>query len=220
MIGHRIAGGERVSVQEVRELSKLPWVHDDALSDRQSEARLLPDGRLLLYFGEGEKGTLYPSREALEQVQRENVGEYARPLARMRALLPPVADFLRDVEVHATSLGGRIGVPDSVLDRTEESLDAVDEGLLQLKPARRMKPELVTALVAYVGLVLIRAGDGHWTRTYPRGVTVVVDGPEPRLAVRDGRIFMPFDIVTAELDHGEWGSLRRAVADVLRPDRR
>ena len=28
----------------------------------------LPDGRLLLYCGENAKGTLYPSREALEQV--------------------------------------------------------------------------------------------------------------------------------------------------------
>jgi hypothetical protein len=64
MNGHRIDGGGLVSVKEVRELSKLPWVHDDTLSDRQSEARLLPNGRLLLYFGGGEKGTLYPSRAA------------------------------------------------------------------------------------------------------------------------------------------------------------
>jgi hypothetical protein len=63
-------------------------------------------------------------------------------------LLPPVADFIRDVEAHAKRLGPRIGVADEALDGTPESLDAVDKALKKIPWAKRQVPDLVTPLVA------------------------------------------------------------------------
>jgi hypothetical protein len=106
----------QASPKEVRELLKLAWVRDEELSDRRTDARLLPDGRVLLYVGEGERGVLYPSREVLAEVKLEGEEMMAKlrekqakgSLDPVKELLPPIDDFLRDVEAHAKSLGKRI----------------------------------------------------------------------------------------------------------------
>jgi hypothetical protein len=161
----RIPGVRGVSVKEARALSQLSWVRAEALSTRLSEARVLPDGRVLLYLGEGERGTLFPSRAALEEVRRagEELVANGNTIDLTRTLLPPVADFLRDVEAHAESLGARLRVPDEALDRTEASLDAVDNALRRMRKAKQMTPEIVTPLVAYVGQVMLRPCEGRWT---------------------------------------------------------
>jgi hypothetical protein len=229
---HRITGGELIPVTEVRRLSKLPWVRVEALSDRLSEARLLPDGRFLLYFGEGEKGTLYPSRAAVERILWEGAEQPSRfSVVSRRALLPPVADFLRDVSAHAASLSDRLRVPREALDRTVESLHAVDQGVLRLTHAKLMKPELVTPLVAYVGLVLLDASNGRWTTLYPRTrylardnpdgtttrqwVTTREDDDEPTILASDGRLFQPLALVTTEIDRQQGGSMYRGVTGTL-----
>jgi hypothetical protein len=224
MRGHRFGGAPLVPRKMVRQLSHLPWVRDEALSDHISEARLLPDGRVLLFFGEGQNGALYPSREALERVLRDGAERPARiSVASRRALLPPVADFLRDVEAHAKSLAARLRIPDEALDLTVASFDAVD--------AKTIMPENVPALVAYVGQVLIRATEGRWTTLYPRRrylareqpdgttrrewATTIDEDDEPTIMTRDGRLFMPLVIVTLEMDRQQYASLRRAVTEAL-----
>ena len=75
------------------------------------------------------------------------------------------ADFLRDVEALAKSLGPRLRLPDEALDGTLASLDAVDKALRRIPWAKRPVPDLVTPLVAYVGEVLRRVSGGRWTRS-------------------------------------------------------
>ena len=159
-----VPGARGVSIKEVRELSKLAWVRDEALSDRVTDARVLPDGRVLLFTGDGERGTLYPSRESFAQVLREGAAMMAkgRSFDPCKELLPPVADFLRDVEAHAKSLGPRLRIPGEVLDGTLASLDAVDKAQRRIPWAKRTVPDLFTPLVAYVGEVLRRASGGRW----------------------------------------------------------
>jgi hypothetical protein len=174
MAKSKIPGFRHASGKEVRELLKLAWVRDEELSDRKTDARLLPDGRVLLYLGDGEKAALYPSRESLAEMQREGAEEMAKfkeqqargLLDPSLELLPPIDDFLRDVEAHAKSLGPRLRIPDAVLDGTIESLDAVDKALKRIPWAKRQVPDLVTPLVAYLGEVARRASGGRWSK-YP-----------------------------------------------------
>jgi hypothetical protein len=164
----KFPGLRGVSVKEVRALSKLAWVRDDALSDETFEARVLPDGRVLAFLSEDDRAVLYPSREALAEVNRECAKTRAQmptgPIDVARTLLPPLDDFLRDVEVHAKSLGKVLRLPDAVLDGTQESLNAVDKAVWRMPRAKRMTPEVVTPLVAYVGEVMRRVCEGRWTR--------------------------------------------------------
>jgi hypothetical protein len=213
-MAHKIPGFRNVSAKEVRELSKLPWVRDEAFSDRTFEARVLPDGRVLLYLGEGERAALYPSREALAEVLREGQEEAARgPVDYTRTLLPPIEDFLRDVDAHARGLGKAIGVPDAVLDRGIDSLDVAYRAVLRLRRAKRMTPEVFTPLVAYVGEVMRAASGGEWTRSVVRR-----HENEPMLKAHDGRLLQPFAIVLVEvMEHGARGSLMGAVAGTLAP---
>jgi hypothetical protein len=163
-MARKVPGNRRASVKEVRELSKLPWVRDDALSDETFQARVLPDGRVLLFLFDGQPGTLYPSREALAEVQRECAEMPKGPIDPAVTCLPPLEEFLRDVEAHARRLGGQIGVADEVLDFSEKSLEAVDKRVWRIPLAKRETRELVTPLVAYVGEVMRRASDGRWSR--------------------------------------------------------
>jgi hypothetical protein len=165
-------GDLSVSAKEVRELCKLAWVHDVAISTRSLEARVLPDGRVLMWLADGVKGFLHPSRASAEEAHREYV-EACRQAAEERAkglvdpavaLLPPIDDFLRDVEAHAKSLGPRLRIPDEVLDFTPASLDAVDKALKRIPWAKREAPDLVTPLVAYLGEVIRRGCGGQWTK--------------------------------------------------------
>ncbi len=177
MASGKIPGVRNPSKKEARELLKLPVVADEALSTGGSQARLLPDGRVLLYWEIGEHGTLYPSREPLAKMQREMAEEIDRgPVDPCLTLLPPIDDFLRDVEAHAKSLGPRLRIPDEVLDGTPESLDAVDKALKRIPWAKRQVPDLVTPLVAYLGEVIRRGCGGRWTKmpatTREREVTV------------------------------------------------
>ena len=109
------------------------------------------------------------------------------PVDPSLTLLPPIADFLRDVEAHAKSLGPRLRIPDEVLDGTPESLDAVDKALKKIPWAKRQVPDLVTPLVAYLGEVMRRASGGQWSTSTAAG-----HENEPMVTASDGRLFQPF----------------------------
>jgi hypothetical protein len=162
----------KLSKKEARELFKLPWILDEALST-YNEARVLPDGRVLWHNPEiGGYTFLYPSRAVVEEVNRA-LAETERKAAEQSALgapdpcfelLPPVDDFIRDVDAHAKSLGKKIKVADDALDRSLASLDAVDKGLKRIPWAKRPVPEILTPLVAYVGEVMRRVSGGRWSQ--------------------------------------------------------
>ncbi len=181
----------QASPKEVRELLKLAWVRDEELSDWKTDARLLPDGRVLLYIGEGERGALYPSRELLAEVKREGekmMAQFQEKQAKgllnpVTELLPPIDDFLRDVEALASSLGPRLRIPAEVLDGTPESLDAVDKALKRIPWAKRQVPDLVTPLVAYLGEVMRKGSGGRWSKGHE---------DEPVITASGGRLFQPF----------------------------
>ncbi len=164
----KIPGARRVSKKELRELSKLPWTLDEALSDDTWEARVLPDGGALHVLRLDGLCNLYPSREALAQLVRETREMEAEVRAGggrfdpAKELLPPLDDFLRDVDTHAQSLGKVLRIPDEALDRSVESLDLVDRALLRVKIAKRMTPEVFTPVTAYVGEVMRLVCDGRW----------------------------------------------------------
>jgi hypothetical protein len=216
----KIPGVRRASIKEVEELSELPWVRDDALSTRMTEARVLPDGRVLLFVADGNPGTLFPSREVFVEMRREIAERSAKgPVDLTRTLLPPIDDFLRDAEAHAKSLGERIQVPDQVLDRTPASLDAIDAALRRMPKAKRMAPEVVTPLVAYVGFVMLGGCDGRWTKA-PVRPGVSGNENEPMIKARDGRILQPFaPVVLPMVEPSRRIPLRAAVDVYLLPYR-
>jgi hypothetical protein len=81
--------------------------------------RILPDGRLFFKWAALKYLQYWPSREAFVQWRKESDAEVARgPVDMTLTLLPPVDDFLRNVEQHAKALGPRLGIPDAALDRT------------------------------------------------------------------------------------------------------
>jgi hypothetical protein len=214
MASRRAPGARTASVKEVRELSKLPWVRDEALSSRGMEARVLPDGRVLLYIADDCTSALYPSRESLAEVRRagEEMMAKGRTIDLTQTLLPPIADFLRDAEAHAKSLGKAIRVPDEALDRTVESLDVAYKAVLRLRNAKRMTPAVFTPLTAYVGEVMRLVCDGQWTTSPP----MTGHENEPMIRAPDGGLFQPFGILLVEItEHGVQGSLRGAVTGTL-----
>jgi hypothetical protein len=221
MAARRVPGVRQLSKKETRELKKLPWVRDEALSTRITEARVLPDGRVLLcssglgYLADDEEGTLYPSREALAELQRRGAEEAAKgPVDLSRTLLPPIDDFLRDVDAHAKSLGKRIGVADDALDRSVESLDAVDTALKRIPWAKRQVPDLVTPLIAYVGEVMRRASGGQWTKP------PAANDNEPMIRARDGGFLQPYvPVVLPMVEPSRRIPLRAAVDVYLLPYR-
>jgi hypothetical protein len=202
-----------VSVKEVRELSKLSWVRDEALSDRMSDARVLPDGRVLLFYADGAKGTLFPSRDALAEARREGEELVAKGgrVDPTPKLLPAIDDFLREVEAHAQNFGKVIGLPDGTLDRSVDSLDVAYKAVLRLRRAKRTTPEVFTPLTAYVGEVMRLVCDGQWTRSPVAG-----HENEPMIRAYDGGLFQPFAIVLVQImEHGSRGSLTGAVSGTL-----
>jgi len=176
MTHRKIPGVHNVRVKEVRELLKLAWVRDEALSDRWNDARVLPDGRVLRYSGEHISSTIFPTREAYAEFKRECDEMMAKgPVDPTLELLGPIDDFLRDVEAHAKSLGARLRIPSEVLDGSEASLDAVDSALKRVRRDKRLTPEIITPLVAYVGEVMLPVCHGRWTKfptTQKRAVPV------------------------------------------------
>jgi hypothetical protein len=175
MASGKIPGVRNVSMKQVRELLKLPWAADEALSTFKP-AHVLPDGRVLLYTpGDAFGGNLYPSRAAVEELNRQ-FAETERKAAEQSAagvtdpcgeLLPPIDDFIRDVDAHAASLGKTIKVAGEALDRSLASLDAVDKALKRIPWAKRPVPEILTPLVAYVGEVMRKVSGGRWSKRPP-----------------------------------------------------
>jgi hypothetical protein len=190
MASGKIPGVRNVSKKEARELSKLPWTADDEVLSQIGQARVLPDGRVLLCDLADGSGTLFPSRAAAEEMNRrcaETERQAAMQTAGLRrpdieTLLPPVDDFLRDVEAHAQSLGPRLRIPDEVLDFSPASLGAVDRALKRIPWAERQVPDLVTPLVAYIGEVLRRASGGRWVKHSRKDYVSVCD-PDELLAL-------------------------------------
>ncbi len=211
MIDRKVPRARQASRKECRELSKLPWVLDEELSDDTWEVRLLPDGRALLYLRCEEKGPLYPSREALaeqlrkgEETRKQSIAQLAGPpIDPTLELLPPITDFLRDVEAHAKSLGKVLRIPDDALDFTEASLDAVDAGLKRVRPAaKRLTPEILTPLVAYVGEVMRRALGGRWSKS-------------PTTVRKRVPVYDPTELAAAQATlHAHWTAGLQAVADI------
>jgi hypothetical protein len=154
---------DRIPAKELREYLKLPV--DQGLSRRGDEVRILPDGRVLWIILPSRIHRTWPSREAYEEHLRKSA-EYAARVSvdPCLTLLPPIDDFLRDVEAHAKSLGPRLKIPAEVLDLTPESLDAVDKALKKIPWAKRQVPDLVTPLVAYLGEVMRKSTGGQWSK--------------------------------------------------------
>jgi hypothetical protein len=156
---------ERIPAKELREYLKLPV--DQALSRRGEEVRILPDGRVLWRLVACRGVGTWPSREAYVEWCRnaeEAVAKSRSAPPPAQVLLPPIDDFIRDVEAHAKSLGPRLRIPDEVLDFTPASLDIVDKALKRIPWAKREVPDLVTPLVAYLGEVIRRGCGGRWTK--------------------------------------------------------
>jgi hypothetical protein len=190
----KIPGVRNVTVHQARKLLKLPWVADEALSTFYP-AHVLADGRVLLYMPDDLYGSLYPSRAVVEELNRELM-ELERKAAEQIAarcpdpcleLLPPIDDFLRDVDAHAASLGKTIKAADEALDRSVASLDAVDKALKRIPRAKRPVPEILTPLVAYVGEVMRKASGGRWSKLSTKEEQVSVYDPAEILAFRAAR---------------------------------
>lgn len=189
MASGKIPGVRNVTMAQARKLLKLPWVADEALSTF-SPAHVLADGRVLLYMPGDMIGSLYPSREVAEEMNRR-YAETERKAAEQTAagypdpcleLLPPIDDFIRDVDAHAESVGKALKVKGGPLDRSVASLDAVDKALVRIPRAKRPVPEIVTPLTAYVGELMRKASGGRWSKLPPTGEQVHIYDPADILA--------------------------------------
>jgi hypothetical protein len=133
-----------------------------------------------------------------------------------KTLLPPIADFLRDVETHASGVGKVLRVPEAALDRSVASVDGAYKALLKLPHKKRMTAEVFTPLTAYVGEVMRLACGGTWTTSAAPG-----HENEPMIRARDGALLQPFALVLIEvMEHGARGSLGSAVEGVVARYRR
>jgi hypothetical protein len=158
------------TIHQVRKLLQLPCVVDDSLSTFGT-AYVLPDGRVLRYTRGETSGTLYPSREAAEEMNR-SLAESERTSAEQQAghpsagqkLLPPFEDFVREIDAHAKGLGKALKVREEALDGTMASLDAIDKALRRIPRADRPVPAILTPLMAYVGELMRKATGGRWSR--------------------------------------------------------
>jgi hypothetical protein len=161
-----LAAQSKIPAAELRKYMKLPL--DQALSRPGCDVRILPDGRVL-YKLTAVRGThVWSSREEFMEWQRRGDEAVARgPVDLTLTLLPPIDDFLRDVEALAKSLGPRLRILDEALDGTVASLAAVDKALKRIPWIKRQVSDLVTPLVAYVGEVLRRASGGRWIKPPP-----------------------------------------------------
>ncbi len=103
--------------REVRVLLASPHTRDGDLSERTShEVMLLEDGRALVLRRDG-KGILWPSRDALDEMNREIEEEMRRgPVDLMKTLLPPASEFITHASAHATSLATKLRVSADALD--------------------------------------------------------------------------------------------------------
>jgi hypothetical protein len=172
---------------------ELEWLKipiDPELSGSGTEVRILPDGRLLFKWTALSYLQYWPSREAFVAFRKESEAAVAKgPIDMTLTLLPPIDDFLRDVEAHARALGPRLRIADATLDGTVASLEAVDKALRKIPRANREVADLVTPLVAYVGEVYCKATGGKWMKPMP---TYKYRKPiyDPA-AVKRGRRFIP-----------------------------
>jgi hypothetical protein len=148
------------------EVRKVPI--DPKLTRPGEEVRVLPDGRVLWALPIAGVSRYWPSRDAFVQWREDSGAEVARgPIDMSPTLLPPIDDFLRDVDKHAKALGPRLEIPDAALDRTVPSLEAVEKALRKIPRQKREAADLVTPLVAYVGEVLRKASGGQWMKPTP-----------------------------------------------------
>jgi hypothetical protein len=196
------------TIHQVRKLLQLPCVADESLS-AFGTAYVLPDGRVLQYTRGDTSGTLYPSREAIEEMNRR-LTESERNAAEQQAsgvtdpcvtLLPPVDDFIRDVDAHAQGLGKAIRAREEALDRSFASLDVVDRALRRIPRADRPVPAILTPLVAYAGEVMRKASGGRWSKrpAPPHEERVPILDPADVLAFwREQRRLQPIAIAAAE----------------------
>jgi hypothetical protein len=203
-----------------KELRKIPI--DPELSRPGTEVRILPDGRLVYKLTFGRTPRVWPSREAFVQWRKETDAEVARgPIDFSLTHLPPIDEFLRDVQAHAAALGPRLGIPDATLDGTVASLEAVDKALRRIPRPERLVADLVTPLTAYVGEVYRRASGGHWMKpppTYTRwGVEHPTKAPnEPFISAGNGQSFQPFgDVLIPIFEPSKRGPLHPTVAAQL-----
>jgi hypothetical protein len=161
MAASKVQGVRRATAKEIRELSKLPWTRPELPSlPKGKDVRILPDGRVLELWAD-KVGVLFTSLQVFEEIEQIAKG----PVDLTLTLLPPSEEFIRDVEAHAASLAERLRIPPEALDRSVDSLHAVDAKLKRMRRAKRLTPEIVTPLVAYVGMVMLGPCGGHWIPT-------------------------------------------------------
>jgi hypothetical protein len=175
---------------------------DPSLSRAGEEVRVLADGRVIWKHTFSKKYRIWPSLESYLDFRgaAEAIGEQMiakGPIDPTVTMLPPIDDFLRDVEAHAKSLGPRLGIPDAALDGTVASLEAVDAAMKRIPRPEREVADLVTPLVAYAGEIYRKASGGRWTKppaTYTWwGKERPTESPnEPFITAPNGQTFQPF----------------------------
>jgi hypothetical protein len=204
---------KKLRSSEVKTLLGSGGVRDAELSQiGAGEALLLPDGRLLFRFEDG-KGILYETRDQLVTMLRkleQNAG--SSPKHPAEQLLPQGENFPSHVPELLQALPGILGLPSAALDRTEESLNVVEDAVRRRGYRRILTAERLPALVAYVGEVMRQAVHGKW-QMYRDPNTKAW---EPVIVDPNDKVYQPFATVYLELQRGAQGSIRGAVHGVLR----
>ena len=123
---------------------------------------VLGDGRALIVLG-SDQGLLYASFDEFQAMQRELRERQARgPVHVLQDLLPDGREFVRHLPELLTKLPLYLGLPESALDFSKESLQFVDDAITRLGSDRVLRPDHFSALTAYVGEVIRVAVNGKW----------------------------------------------------------
>ncbi len=205
---------QRLGAKEVeslrREYTAVPDVNLTNIGS--GDAYLLSDGRVLFVFEDG-KGILYPSREQVTLLLN-SVEKMANepPEHPVQKLLPQGRDFIGQVQALVEELASVLNMPPSLLDKSEESLDLLEQGIGKFGSRAFLNRERLPMLVAYVGEVIREKQGGQW-QMFEEPNTARW---EPIIVDLQGRVYQPFALVYQELQRGRRGSIRGATNGVLR----
>lgn len=176
------------------------------------DAYTLSDGRVLIVFEDGQ-GILYPSREQVNALL-STVEKMAAipPEHPAKKLLPQGKEFVNHVPQLLESLASLLNIEPSVLDKSEKSLDLVEQTVSETGARTFLNPQRLPMLVAYVGEVIRAIRNGKWQMFYDQNTETW----EPMIVDPEGRLYQPFALVYQELRRGRQGSIRGATNGALR----
>ena len=205
---------KRLTKRQVQDLfSKGAWQKDPQISEILPFCEAYRDerGQVILIFSDGSI-KLYDDGDSL--ISELTQTAHAKPQHLLQGRLLFERDFADKVPQLLEGLADRLNLNPQSLDKTEASLDLIDEAIQRIGKAKFLQADLFSQLVAYTGEVIRKQTGGKWE------MRLAGQTWEPWILSADGRYHAPFSIVFRELQSsGKRSSIRGMVNGELRANR-